>query len=311
MVLVLVEHAGGIPADASLQTLTLARSFGEPIHALLIGSSADLKLYGVEVAHIAEHEAFDAFVPEAWAAILGQLADRLEASAVLAAGTDRGNDVMARVAARAALPLATNCVSLAAGSPVKLTRQRWGGTLLEEAHLHSPRPLITVAPHTVIAEQHPAETKVDKFTPQLKGHDLVVRVSERISKAGGGVSLADAKVVVSGGRGVGSKEGFDIIEELAGLLGGAVGCSRVVTSAGWRPHSDQVGQTGTKIAPELYIACGISGATQHMAGCKGAKRILAINSDGEAPIMLNADYAVIGDLREVVPAISAEIRKLK
>jgi len=137
----------------------------------------------------------------------------------------------------------------------------------------------------------------------------VVRVSDHVDTAGGRVSLAEAKVVVSGGRGVGSKEGFAIIEELAGLLGAAVGCSRVVTSAGWRPHTDQVGQTGTKIAPDLYIACGISGATQHMAGCKAAKRILAINSDAEAPIMLNADYAVVGDLREIVPAISAELRK--
>ena len=117
--------------------------------------------------------------------------------------------------------------------------------------------------------------------------------------------------MVSGGRGVGSKEGFAIIEELAGLLGGAVGCSRAVTSAGWRPHTDQVGQTGTKIAPEVYIACGISGATQHMAGCKGAKRIIAINADAQAPIMLNCDYAVVGDLKEIVPAISAEIRNQK
>ena len=126
-----------------------------------------------------------------------------------------------------------------------------------------------------------------------------------------GVSLADADVVVSGGRGVGSSEGFSVIEELAALLGGAVGCSRAVTSAGWRPHSDQVGQTGTKISPEIYIACGISGATQHMAGCKGAKRLLAINPDGEASIFASADYAVIGDLHEVVPAISAEIRKVR
>lgn len=118
-------------------------------------------------------------------------------------------------------------------------------------------------------------------------------------------------MVVSGGRGVGSREGFGIIEELAGLLGAAVGCSRAVTSAGWRPHTDQVGQTGTKVAPEVYIACGISGATQHMAGLKGAKRILAINSDAQAPIMLNADYTVVGDLKEIVPAISAEIRKLR
>jgi electron transfer flavoprotein alpha subunit len=311
VVLVLVEQAGGRLADPSLQTLTLARSFGEPVHALLIGSPADLSQHGVAVTHVAEHEALDTFAPEAWAAILGQLADRLNARAIFAAGTDRGNEVMARVAARTALPLATNCIAVAPGSPVTLTRQRWGGSLVEEAHLHSPRPLITVAPHTVPIETAPGEAKVDKFTPELTKQELAVRVSERVSAKGGGVSLAEAKVVVSGGRGVGSKEGFDIIEELAGLLGGAVGCSRVVTSAGWRPHTDQVGQTGTKIAPDLYIACGISGATQHMAGCKGAKRILAINSDGEAPIMLNADYAVIGDLREIVPAISAELRKRK
>jgi electron transfer flavoprotein alpha subunit len=154
-----------------------------------------------------------------------------------------------------------------------------------------------------------APTDVERFSPELDGADLRVRVVEHVAASGGGVSLTDAKVVVSGGRGVGSKEGFAIIEELAGLLDAAVGCSRAVTSAGWRPHTDQVGQTGTKVAPEVYIACGISGATQHMAGLKGAKRILAINSDAQAPMMLNADYAVIGDLKEIVPAISAEIRK--
>jgi electron transfer flavoprotein alpha subunit len=158
-------------------------------------------------------------------------------------------------------------------------------------------------------EPAPAETKVEKFIPEIADQDLLVRVAEHVGAPGGGISLTEAKVVVSGGRGVGSKEGFAIIEELAGLLNAAVGCSRAVTSAGWRPHTDQVGQTGTKIAPDIYIACGISGATQHMAGLKGAKRILAINSDGEAPIMLSADYAVIGDLKEIVPAISAEIRK--
>jgi electron transfer flavoprotein alpha subunit len=140
---------------------------------------------------------------------------------------------------------------------------------------------------------------------------MVVRVVDRVADSGGGVSLADAPVVVSGGRGVGSAEGFAPIEELAGLLGGVVGCSRAVTMAGWRPHTDQVGQTGTKIAPELYIPCGISGATQHMAGCKGAKKLLAINSDPEAPIMANADYAVVGDVLEIVPAITAELRRVR
>ena len=139
----------------------------------------------------------------------------------------------------------------------------------------------------------------------------MVRAGERLAAAGGGVSLTDARVVVSGGRGAGSAEGFAPIEELAALLGAAVGCSRAVTMAGWRPHSDQVGQTGSKIAPDIYIACGISGATQHMAGCKGAKRLLAINPDVEAPILGAADYAVIGDLHEVVPAISEAIRRAR
>jgi electron transfer flavoprotein alpha subunit len=136
-------------------------------------------------------------------------------------------------------------------------------------------------------------------------------VSESVPTVTAGVSLAEASVVVSGGRGVGSAAGFSVIEELAQLLGAAVGCSRAVTSAGWRPHSDQVGQTGTKIAPEIYIACGISGATQHMAGCKGAKKVLAVNPDREASIFAGADYGVIGDLHEVVPAISAQIRKVR
>jgi electron transfer flavoprotein alpha subunit len=181
--------------------------------------------------------------------------------------------------------------------------------LLEEARLNSERPLITVAPYAVAIETAPMPAAIEKFAPDLSDGDLLVRVVEHVAATAGGISLTEAKVVVSGGRGVGSKEGFGMIEELAGLLGAAVGCSRAVTSAGWRPHTDQVGQTGTKVAPEVYIACGISGATQHMAGLKGAKRILAINSDPQAPMMLNADYAVVGDLKEIVPAISEEIRK--
>src|SRR6187397_835941 len=129
--------------------------------------------------------------------------------------------------------------------------------------------------------------------------------------AGDRISLSDAKVVVGGGRGMGSAEAFAMLDELAGLLGAAVGVSRVATSLGWRPHTQQIGQTGTRIAPDLYIACGISGAIQHIVGARAAKRILAINTDAEAPIMSVADYAVIGDLHQVVPAISAEVRRVK
>ena len=286
-VLVLME-----PGDPSLQALSFARQFGGP-------------------AHVVHSNAVDPFAPDALAAILARAADDLGAAAVFAAGTERGNDVMARLAARTGLPLAASCTAAAPGEPVVLTRQRWGGSLLEEAELHSPRPLITVAPHTfpISSGEAPVEVDVKPYVDALDPKDVVVRVSEHVAPPGGGVSLAEAKVVVSGGRGVGSKEGFAILEDLAAVLGARVGCSRVVTSAGWRPHTDQVGQTGTKIAPELYIACGISGATQHMAGCKAAKRILAINSDPEAPIMSLADYTVVGDLKEVVPAITAEIEK--
>ena len=217
--------------------------------------------------------------------------------------------MLARVAARTGEPLAANCTSVTPGDPITLTRVRWGGSLFEEARLHCRRALLTVAPHTVATDPAGAPGAIEEVAADLDDADLVVMVRDRIAAAGGGVSLAEAKVVVTGGRGVGSADGFAVIEDLAGLLGGAVGCSRAVTMAGWRSHNDQVGQTGNKIAPEIYIPCGVSGATQHIAGCKGAKRILAVNTDKDASIMSVADYAVIGDLHEVVPAIAAEIRR--
>jgi electron transfer flavoprotein alpha subunit len=250
------------------------------------------------------------YAPAAWAQTLVEQIESRSPSAVLAPGTDRGNEVLAHVAAKLDLPLAANCTAATLGTPASVTRVRWGGSLLEEAQLHGSPLLITVAPHAVAAEQI-GSLEVLPVSTSSSDLDLRVHVTEHATAAGAGVSLTDADVVVSGGRGVGSAEGFAVIEELAELLHGAVGCSRAVTSAGWRPHTDQVGQTGTKIAPEIYIACGISGATQHMAGCKGAKKLLAINPDAEASIFSSADYGVIGDLHEVVPAISAEIRKAR
>jgi len=309
--LVLVEHADGVATDVSLQALALAVELDGETQALLIGPGAAAAAAGVPaaVAHVAEAPALDAFAPDAWAAIICGVAEQIGATAVVAPGTGPATDAMARVAVRLGQPLATNVSAVTAGSPLSLTRLRWGGSLLEEAELHSSRALLTVAPHTVPAVAAGAPGSVETFTPELAEADLVVRVRDHVAPPAGGVSLADAKVVVTGGRGVGSAEGFAVIEELAALLGGAVGCSRAVTMSGWRPHTDQVGQTGNKIAPEIYIACGVSGATQHIAGAKGAKRILAVNTDPEAPIMSIADYAVVGDLHEVVPAISAELRR--
>jgi len=248
------------------------------------------------------------YSPDAWATALAEVVGERGPTVVVGPGTDRGNEVLAHIAARLDLPLAANCIEATPGDPLTLTRVRWGGSLLEEARLHGSPALLTVAPHAVAVKPDAADESIELIPA---APEATVRVAERVETVIAGVSLADADVVVSGGRGVGSAEGFTVIEELAVLLGGAVGCSRAVTSAGWRPHTDQVGQTGTKISPSLYIACGISGATQHMAGCKAAKKLLAINPDNEASIFASADYAVFGDLHEVVPAISAEIRKVR
>ena len=308
-VLALVEHEGGSPDELSLQALALGRDLGGPLHALAVGGPVTgLGAYGVETVHLVEDDRLAAYAPAAWAACLEQLVDQLEPSAVVAAGTNRGNEVLGHLAARRDLPFAANVIGV--GGDGTLTRVRWGGSLLEEARIDSDLKLLTAAPHMVeAATVNGGEAAVQPLEPELSEADLVVRVVEHAETPSAGISLAEAKVVVSGGRGVGSADGFGMLEELAGLLNAAVGCSRVVTMAGWRPHTDQVGQTGTKVAPDLYIACGISGATQHIAGCKGAKKILAINSDAEAPILSNADYAVIGDLAEIVPAITAELRK--
>jgi len=277
--------------ELSQQAVAFARGLGDEVSAVAIDGG-------------------DAYAPALWGQTVVELAQARGASAIVGPGSDRGNEVLAHVAAKLDQPMAANCTSITPGDPVTVIRTRWGGTLLEEAAIHGSPLLLTSAAHAVAAEPV-ADVETVPVSASASDLDRAVRVVDRIPASTGGVSLADAEVVVSGGRGVGSAENFSIIEELAELLGGAVGCSRAVTSAGWRPHTDQVGQTGTKVSPDIYIACGISGATQHMAGCKGAKRLLAINQDGEASIFAAADYAVIGDLHEIVPAISAEIRKVR
>jgi len=287
----------------SLEALTFASRLGD-VEALVFGD-ADVDGYVPRARRIV-HDRLEEYAPEAWA----QAIVELEPDVVLAPGTDRGHEVLAHAAARLSVPLAANVVEARVdGDALQLTRQRWGGSLLEEASLSGTPKLLTVAAHAVEARPAGVTTTVEEFTPTLGDEHFLVRVMRREEPSAGTVRLDTARVVVGGGRGVGSKEGFELLEELANLLGGAVGGSRVVTNLGWRPHSDQVGQTGARIAPDLYIACGVSGAIQHIVGCKGAKRILVINKDANAPIVARADWAVIGDLHEIVPAIVAELRK--
>ena len=316
-----VPSGGGLGSD--VPELAGAASEAGP------GLVAELAAYGVTDVYVVS--GVDGYAPLAWARVLqwllsessnpglhpspdesAHLSAENPGHAVVAAGTERGNEVLAHLGAITALPMAANCTQAVdnGGGEYSIVRQRWAGLLLEEAVLAAPAALLTVATDAV--SPAPAEVAmtptVHHVSPSVDGSDLTVRAVETPAGAGG-ASLATARVVVGGGRGVGSADGFAPLEELAALLGGVVGVSRVVTSEGWRPHTQQVGQTGTKITPDLYLACGISGAIQHFAGCSGAKNIIAINTDPGAPMMTRADYAVIGNLHEVVPALVVALRE--
>ena len=247
----------------------------------------------------------DGYAPRAWAETLVQLAEARSPTAGVGPGSDRGQEVLAHVGATLELPMAANCLAVEAGDVYELTRQRWGGSLVEHARLDADPKLLTAAAHEhgIAPVDAPTDPAVEAFTPDLDEAVRSVQVDRFEEADVEGVPLGEARVVVGGGRGVGGPEGYDQLETLADLLGGTVGASRAAVNEGWRPHDDQIGLTGAKISPELYIACGISGAIQHMVGCKGAKNILAVNTDPEAAIMGKAEYAVVGDLHEVVPAV--------
>ena len=318
MILVLIDHDRGELDPLSLRALTAARALGQDVEAVAIGSEASALAgivgeYGAKVLHVAKHAKISDYTPMASGRALKDLVEKLKPAAVLAAGSPRGNEQLAHLAAFLDLPMAAECSEITLGAPHHVLRARWAGNLIESAHVHAELLIATVLSFSVEPESinAPAAT-VAEFEPALEPQDSVVRILSRDSgESKGGVTLNDAKIIVSGGRGVGGADGFGNLEELAALLGGAVGCSRVVTSSGWRPHAEQVGQTGTKVAPDLYIAAGISGAMQHIAGMKNSKTIVVINTDPEAPILRYADYAIIGDLHQVIPALTSAIRQAK
>ena len=321
MILVLVETAAGGVTEVSLETVTFARDLDE-VHAVLVGPAPDgsvpdavadaLGAYGVTAVHVAVGEAFSAYGGAVWATAVQAAQEATGATAVTAAGTPRGNEVLAHLAARLGVAMAANAVAATGADPLVVSRQVVGGAVLEQMRLDDRPAVFSVAGHAV--EAQPAATgataAVHTFSPEVAEADLVARV---VSTEPGGPDrsggLRSARVVVGAGRGAGSADGFDGVIELAGLLDGVLGVSRVVTSLGWRPHHEQVGQTGSRISPDVYIPCGISGAIQHWAGCESSKTIVAINTDPDAPMVTRATYAVIGDMHEVVPAINEEIRR--
>jgi electron transfer flavoprotein alpha subunit len=321
MILVFVEAGENGTSEVSLETVTFARTLAEriggPVHAVVVGALPEkvvdeLGGYGVAQVHHATGAAFDAFGGAAWATAVQAVAT--DADAVVAPGTPRGMEVAAHLAARLDVPMAANVTGIgsADSDTLRVTRQVLGGGVLEEMDLPLHRAVLTVAGHAVEAQQgEPVAATLHDVTPEVAEADLVARVvsMEPVQELDQTGALTSARVVVGAGRGAGSANGFDEVSQLAELLGGALGVSRVVTSLGWRPHHEQIGQTGSRISPDVYIPCGISGAIQHWAGCASSKTIVAINTDENAPMMTKATYAVIGDMHEVVPAINAEIRR--
>ncbi|GAA4880336.1 electron transfer flavoprotein subunit alpha/FixB family protein [Serinicoccus chungangensis] len=318
-----LDDAGAGLSVVSQEVLTFARSLpGEDVDAVLVGLPcagappeavlAHCREQGVRTLHVTPEPRLDRYAARAWARVVEAAAEAGGAAYLVAGGTARGNEVLAHVAAARGVPMPCNVVAVVQSEPLEVERQVVGGAVLERVALAAERGLAvaSVAGHAVAPEPAPSPgpAHVEAVAVELSEADLAAQVVRVEAKEGGDASaLTGAHVVVGAGRGVGGADQFDDVEALAARLGGAVGVSRVVTSLGWRPHHEQVGQTGSRIAPDLYLACGISGAIQHWAGCSSSKTIIAINTDGEAPMVTKARYAVIGDMHEVIPAVLEEL----
>ena len=309
-VLVLVEHADGEPKKVTAELLTLARRFGEPSAVFLGGPGTYAKAkdflarYGAQKVYVAESADIDGYVVAPKAEVLAGLFGSAAPAALLVAATSRPS----AVAAKTGSGLVWDVVDVAPGLVV--TQQVFGGSTIVRSHVTKGTPVITVRPNSAAPEEAPATPEEQQVDVAVSDAAKTAQVSDRVVEGKSGrPDLTEASIVVSGGRGLGAAENFRLVEELADLMGGAVGASRAATDAGWYPHQAQVGQTGKTVSPQLYVAVGISGAIQHRAGMQTSKTIVAINKDPEAPIFELADFGIVGDLFNVVPQLTEELRK--
>jgi electron transfer flavoprotein alpha subunit len=312
-VLVVVDATGGAPKKVSLELLTLARTLGEP-SAVVFGDAAPLaeKLaeYGAAKVYVADAPDVDKYLVAPKATVLAKLVRDKQPAAVLIASTQEGKEIAGRLAVKLDNGLLVDAVDVAADGTA--TQAVFAGETIVKSKVTRGIPLVTIRPNSVTPAPagSPGAAATESVTVELSDTDKLATVTERVAeKKGSRPELTEAAIVVAGGRGVGSAENFKLVEELADLLGGAVGASRAATDSGFYPHQFQVGQTGKTVAPQLYIALGISGAIQHRAGMQTSKTIVAVNKDGEAPIFELADFGVVGDLFKVVPQAMEEIRK--
>lgn len=312
-VLVIAEQVEGTLRKVTFEALSAAQQLGGDVQALVLGSSvegvaSDLAQYGASKILMADDGALADYTVDAYTNVVADVIGQVSPSVVMMGATTQGKELAARLSARLDKALATDCVALdSVDGQIVATRPMYGSKILADVTLSGTPVIVALRPNIVSTVQAPAAGDVEKVSVNVGNVRTQVK-SKQLET--GKVDLTEAEVVVSGGRGMGGDD-YATVEALADVLGAAVGASRSAVDEGWRPASDQVGQTGKTVSPNLYVACGISGAIQHLAGMSSSKVIVAINKDPEAPIFSKADYGIVGDLFEVLPALTEEIKKIK
>lgn len=299
----------------------LSEKLGLEMKCALIGGSVaglvdEISQYGAKDVLIAEGKEFDKYTSMTYTTALHEIVKKTNASIILLGATSMGRDLGARLSARLKAGFVNDCTGIEVGSTKDITflHPIFGGKVWSYLKgAGGSAQVITLRPNvfSAIAPDKSKKANVEKIDIKLSDTDLRAKVLELIMAAEGAVDLTEANIIVSGGRGMKAPENFKLIEDLALTLGAAIGASRAAVDAGWKPHSFQVGLTGRTVSPTLYIACGISGAIQHLAGMSSSKYIVAINKDPDAPIFKIADYGIVGDVFEVVPLLIEEIKKVR
>jgi electron transfer flavoprotein alpha subunit len=319
-VLVVAEQRDGVLKKVAFEMLGagagLAQALGGSVEAILLGSGVSeladtLAQYGAAKVFVADDPSLEPYSSEGYTNALAAFVGQMDPAIVLIAATAMGKDLAPRLAARLGVGLATDCTALEIdGGRLLATRPIFAGKALAQVTLSGDPQMATVRPNVLPAPEPDATQKATVEPVAAAVGNVRARVVDILGAGEGEIDVAEANIIVSGGRGVAGPEGFAPIRSLARTLHGAVGASRAAVDAGWIDHGHQVGQTGKTVTPNLYIACGISGAIQHLAGMKTSKVIVAVNKDPEAPIFKLANYGVVGDLFEVVPALEKEFKKL-
>jgi electron transfer flavoprotein alpha subunit len=323
-VLAFAEQKNGEMRGAAREVLSaaakLADGLGGTARALVLGgagiagAAGGLAEYGAAAIEVGEHDALAEYNPEAYAPVVAARIRAGDYAAVIFPATTTGRDLAPRVAALLDVPLATDVTGLeVVDGALRIVRPVYSGKAFAQVVIEGGPAMVSIRPNVFQPEARAAAGAVESFVPEVDAGSLRVRVVERKAASEGALDVAEATIIVSGGRGMKDPSNWTLLEGLRDAIGAgtALGASRAVVDAGWRPHGEQVGQTGKTVAPKLYVAIGISGAIQHLAGMRTSQTIVAVNKDPDAPIFNVADYGIVGDLFEVVPRLTEEIAALK